>query len=396
MKRMLVHVLAATLGLLVLGAAPARADSTVQVTNDRGGDRADLTYQTRLTVSGSGFQVVPGGLGGVYVLFGWVDDPAGGSWKPSRGGLTGRDYQYIPDAESTADSLGYLRFVAFPGSATGDEAAAVLSSSGGFSVEMTVPGPLFQSVDRDGEVAEVDCRTVTCGVITIGAHGVKNSRNETFTPVAFDRVYDATPTSAPAPTAAPSGSVTPAGPADEPSAAPSAPASGTPSGDGEATRVGTTGVTVDRTTAVSGHAMPFSARGFTPGEQVVAVLDDGTAALGPLVAGASGEVAGVLQLPADLEVGTHELRITGAASGTVLTELFPVAAGSTGASGSDPAGDTTSATSAAATDATGGVPVALVFLAVATAALVLASLAYVRARRRRRGRPVGVLPSVTT
>ncbi|MFB9312581.1 hypothetical protein [Nocardioides plantarum] len=381
-----------TLGLLALGVAPAHADSRVEVTNDRGTSSADLTYQTRLTIDGRGFQVVRGGFGGVYVLFGWVDDPTGSSWKPSRGGLTGRDYQYIPDAETTADSKGYLRFVAFPGSSTAGEAAAVLSGSGGFRVELTVPGPVFQSVDRDGKVAEVDCRTVTCGVITVGAHGVKNARNETFTPVAFDRVYDAAPAGTTAPTGSPStapSAAPSAAPTTSPTAQPTAAASsGTTSGASQAGagRVGAAGVTVDRTTAVRGHAMTFSARGFSPGEQVVAVLDAEAVALGPMAAGTSGEVAGVLQLPLDLEVGTHELRVTGAASGTTRTERFPVAAG-------DP---TPASTAGASTSTDGSSPSgALVFLAVAVGVFVLAALAFLRTRLRGRSRRTAA-PAVTT
>jgi hypothetical protein len=383
------------LGLLALGVAPARADSTVEVTNDRGGAGADLTYRTTLSIQGRGFQVVRGGFGGVYVLFGWVDDPAGDSWKPSHGGLTGRDYQYIPDAESTADSKGYLRFVAFPGSSTAGEAAAVLSGSGGFSVELTVPGPVFQSVDRDGEVAEVDCRTVTCGVITVGAHGVKNARNETFTPVAFERVYDAAPPTSASTTdgAAPATSAPTAAPtAAPPSAGATTPPAPATSGSNRTGRAGTagrgaSGVTVDRATAVGGRAMAFSARGLTPGEQVVAVLDDGAVALGPMMAGASGEVAGVLQLPADLEVGTHELRVTGAASGTVLTQLFPVAAG-------DPASSDVTDAPSANDDRSD--TAALVFLAVAALVLVLAALALLRVRlRARRVRRPTTAPAVT-
>lgn len=318
--------------VVAIGAAPAHADSRVSVTNDRGGDQADLTYRTELTVRGSGFQVVQGGFGGVYVMFGWVKDPRGGSWKPSRGGLTGQDYRYIPDAEDAADNQGYLRYVAFPGSSTATEAADVLSPSGGFSLRLTVPGPVFQSVDRDGQVAEVDCREVTCGIITIGAHGVKSPANETFTPVTFGTVYDTAPQTDPhEPDRAAEPSEAPVDPAQETQDG-SAEAPGVtdePGKTGPGTPSGKAGLTVDRATAVQGRALAFSARGFTPGEQVTAVLDDGVAGLGPLTAGASGEVAGVLQLPPDLTVGTHELRITGAASGTEVSELFPVAAGDT-------------------------------------------------------------------
>ncbi len=52
---------------------------------------------------------------------------------------------------------------------------------------------------------------------------------------------------------------------------------------------------------------------------------DGVAAVGPLQAGASGEVAGVLQLPADTVAGTHTLRLSGAASGAQPEVSFGVA-----------------------------------------------------------------------
>jgi hypothetical protein len=378
-KRALAVVLAlvALVAPLAFGGTPALADSRVDVTNDRGGDRADVTYQTRLTIAGAGFQNVPGGFGGVYVLFGWVDDPRGGSWRPSQGGLTGRDYRYIPDAENTQDNKGYLRFVAFPGGSTAGEAAAVLSASGGFTVDMTIPGPVFESVDREGRVSEVDCREVTCGVITIGAHGVKNARNETFTPVPFGTVYAVAPTGGPSQAPATEVPATPtetAGttPTTTPTRTP--PTSATPR-----VSTGAAALVVDRATAVGGHAMTFSARGFTAGEQVVATLDDGVAALGPMVAGASGEIAGVLQLPADLGVGTHELRLTGAASGTEVSELFPVAAGP------DPAAHAPTEAVAEHDDAT-----PMVFLGVAGTALLLAGVGWVVVRRRARATPQAV------
>ncbi|WP_232680957.1 hypothetical protein [Nocardioides sp. R-C-SC26] len=301
--------------------APAQAQGRVSVSNDRGSAVADLTYRTTLTVRGSGFQVVRGGFGGAYVMFGWVSDPRGDSWRPSRGGLTGEDYQYIPDAEDAADNQGYLKYVAFPGSSTAGEAATVLSDRGSFSLDLVVPGPVFQSVDRDGDLAEVDCRRVSCGIITVGAHGVKNATNESFTPVRFGTVYDSAPDTAPTASASPGGTgdAPAASPGNDPTTPP-APATPDPA-------AGAPSVAVDRATAVAGRAMAFVGRGFQPGEQVNAVLDDGVAGLGPLVAGASGEVAGVLQLPADLAVGTHELRMSGAASGISASELFPVAGG---------------------------------------------------------------------
>ncbi|MDP3893981.1 hypothetical protein [Nocardioides sp.] len=132
----------------------AQAAARVNVTNDRGSSAADTTYQTKLTIAGSGFQVVKGGFGGVYVMFGWVRGPG---WQPSKGGVTGSDYRYIPDAESGANA-GYLRFVAFPGSSTAKEAHGTLSGAGGFTVEVTVPGPTFPCVDRTVKVSPVECR----------------------------------------------------------------------------------------------------------------------------------------------------------------------------------------------------------------------------------------------
>lgn len=390
MKRLALAV--ATLVLTAtatLATAPAYADSRVDVTNDRGGDQADLTYQTALTIRGSGFQVVRGGFGGVYLMFGWVDDPQGGSWRPSRGGLTGQDYQYIPDSEDAADNKGYLKFIAFPGSSTASEAAAVLSDRGSFTVDLTVPGPVFQAVDRSGSVSEVDCREVTCGVITIGAHGVKNASNETFTPVSFGDVYTSAPPATPVetPSDEPTSADTSAAPVDTPtSAAPGT--GGTPSTTTPATTPTTAGVAalaVDRATAVSGRAMTFSATGFAPGEQVVATLDDGVASVGPMVAGTSGEVAGVLQLPADLGVGTHTLRMTGAASGTELSENFPVAAGAAPS-------ETTTAAVASETDSGAA---ATVFLVVAALILLAAigALGSSLLRRRRRRAPAPTPPT---
>lgn len=354
---------------LAMAPAPAEAASRITVRNDRGGDEADATYQTKLTISGTGFQVVQGGFGGVYLMFGWVDDPQGGSWKPSRGGLTGEDYRYIPDSENAADNQGYLKFIAFPGSSTASEANAVLSARGGFSVDLTVPGPVFTSVDRDGATQEVDCREVTCGVITIGAHGVKNAANETFTPVRFGDVYGgSSPTADPTTAADPTASAT----------ATTGNTTTTPTGGSTPTttpvRRGKPAVTADRATAVAGHALAFTGTGFTPGEQVLAILDDGVVAIGPMLAGASGEVAGLIQLPLDLEGGTHELRLTGAASGSAAAELFPVRA-------ADPA-----PAAAPAADDEGSRDAARVFLAVAVVVFLVA-LAGSLVRFRRRGRP---------
>jgi hypothetical protein len=279
---------------LVTAAPAAFAAASVTVTGPSGGASAAVDGPSTLRVSGSGFQSVQGGLGGIYVMFGWVDDPAGGAWRPSNGGLTGEDYRYVPDSES-ASNEGHQKFVAFPGADT--EAAAnggVLAADGTWATELSVPGPRFTSQDRSGATTEVDCTQVQCGVITIGAHGVTNATNETFTPVSFGGTSAAGGTGGAASTAGAAGTT-----------------------DAAVTERAPATLGVDRATAVQGRAMTFAAQGFEPGEQVVATLDSGVVSVGPLTAGAHGEVAGILQLPADLRVGTHVLTLTGAQSGQV-------------------------------------------------------------------------------
>lgn len=370
---------ALALGTVTAVAAPAHAEARLTVRNDRGGDQADTRYRTTLTLDATGFQSVKGGFGGVYVMFGWVRDPGSDSWRPSKGGLTGKDYRYIPDSENAADNRGYLRFVSFPGGSTAGEANAVMSGSGGFRVTMTVPGPEFQSVDRDGKLSTVDCRTMTCGVITIGAHGVKNPANETFTPVSFGEVYDQAPSSAPSQSGSQSGSQSSgAGQSAPPAAEASPPAAGAVP---RAARAGRPVVTADRATAVAGNALAFTGRGFAPGEQVLAILDNGLAALGPMVAGTSGEVAGVLPLPADIPPGTHELRLSGAASGTEVSERFPVSAGP----------EVTAAASTQTADDDEALPASRLFLALAAAVFLASLLLLLLRRRRTRPTPAGVV-----
>ncbi|WP_299050961.1 hypothetical protein [uncultured Nocardioides sp.] len=371
-RPLLALALAAT-GVLA-AAAPAAADPSVSVTNDRGRSAADLTYRTSFTVRGSGFQSVQGGFGGVYLAFGWVSDPGGGSWKPSRGGTSGDDYRYVPDSE-TGSNAGYLRFVAFPGSSTANEAHAVMGSSGSFEVDLVVPGPVFESLDRDGNATSVDCREVTCGVITFGAHGVRNARNESFTPVAFEDVYDAAPGDEAAADDPGGGDTDSAGTPDDPQAAAGGDGRGQEKGGKQ--KGGAVRVAVDKRTAQAGHAMAFTARGFTPGEQVVAVLDDGVVSLGPLTAGTGGEVAGVLPLPDDIGAGTHELRVSGAASEVSARERFPVA-------GSAAPTTTEAPEPQAAGWSLGPVPLSLLFVLLATA--VLLAVTGWRVRRHLRGR----------
>ncbi|MDQ6522063.1 hypothetical protein RB608_00550 [Nocardioides sp. LHD-245] len=380
-SRLIVLALLATSLVVALTAtttAPAAAAARITVTNDRGTAAADSKYRTELTISGSGFQVVKGGFGGVYLMFGWVKDPRGSSWKPSKGGVTGSDYRYIPDSEDAANNQGYLKFIAFPGSSTSSEANAVLGKNGSFKVTLTVPGPTFQSVDRNGKVTTVDCTKVTCGVITVGAHGVKNPSNETFTPVRFSRVYDAAPaTGQEQPATGADQAAPPAQGTTPETGQPAAPDAAAAPGAAVPAAGGVPRLTTDRLTAKVGNTLAFTATGFRPGEQVLGVLDDGVAGIGPMIAGPSGEVAGILPLPTDLTPGTHELRLTGAATGGQAAERFAVRP-------ADVAADPT--TAAAASDDDGASP-GRVFLIVAGCVFLLAVLGLLLrlllARRRR-------------
>lgn len=163
---------------VVGSATPAHAAASVSVSGT-----PDADGESRLSLSGSGFQSVQGGFGGIYVLFGWADE-SGGGWRPSNGGKTGEDYRYVYDDES--NPTGYQLFVTFPGSSTASAAnGGELADDGTWSGTIRVPGAQFTTYDRAQNETTVDCTEVQCGIITIGAHGVVNAGNETFTPIDF-------------------------------------------------------------------------------------------------------------------------------------------------------------------------------------------------------------------
>lgn len=299
-------LVAPLLGLTVLAPIPAHAASRVTVANSDGQAKIDPTYATTLRVSGSGFQSVQGGHGGIYVFFGTVK----AGWQPSKGGVTGQDYYYVPDSEAK-NNQGFQKYVAFRGSDTASSAnGGTISPTGSWSTSIVVPGATFQTVDRAGNVHTVDCRKVTCGIITVGAHGVTNSHNETFTPVTVGSTgADAQGADQPAPSSSD---------ADATDAGSTGSADST---DGDAPRAGAKPkrpavpkLEVDRVSAVAGNALAFKATGLPSGAQVSAIFDDGAAAAGPFLAGGDGALAGIITLPPDTGAGTHELRLYGVAN----------------------------------------------------------------------------------
>lgn len=173
-------LLAVAVGLTatILHPTPAEAAPKVSVS---GTPKAD--GESTLELSGSGFQSVEGGFGGIYVLFGWVDDASGG-WRPSKGGATGTNYRYVYDDET--NPTGYQVFVTFPGSSTAYAAnGGEIAADGTWNATIRVPGETFTTYDRSQNETQVDCSEVQCGIITVGAHGVDNANNESFTPVDF-------------------------------------------------------------------------------------------------------------------------------------------------------------------------------------------------------------------
>ncbi|WP_110241685.1 hypothetical protein [Nocardioides gilvus] len=370
-------VVLASAALTGMAAGPAQAAGGVTVDAAGQGAVIDSTYSTELRVRGSGFQSIKGGHGGVYVWFGTVN----GKWQPSKGGQSGVNYVYVPDKESK-DNAGFQRYVAFPGSSTASAAnGGVMSGKGAWEVRLMVPGPEFEAVGRNGEITRVDCRKVTCGVITIGAHGVKNANNETFTPVELGDLSETGAVEKPDTSGTRGSGAGGAGAAVPRTDAAPAGSGVTESGSGDRTGVerGATGpraakkgpaeLSVDHAAAFVGRAMSFAVTGLTPGEQFTAVLDDGLAAAGPFVAGDDGGASGLIGLPASTEPGTHELRLYGASK--EVSMKFGVAA--------DPGLETVSVRESDEQQVA-----ALVFAVVA--AVIFLSALFVTIRRTRRGR----------
>ncbi|MHA7272170.1 hypothetical protein ACX80Z_01935 [Arthrobacter sp. TMT4-20] len=317
-------VIALALGVLILPVgqlaadAPAYAAGQVTVESPLGGSEVAADAPTSVRLSGNGFQSIQGGFGGIYIFFGWVKD---GAWQPSAGGQTGTDLLYVPDSE-TKENQGYQRFVTFPGSGTSAAAnGGEVSVDGTWAVDLTIPGATFTAQDRTGASKVVDCRTVTCGIITIGAHGVVNPVNESFTPISFvgedpkvDTGGDSPAEAGPESIGGPAADSLPEGPAadDDETVAPGA--------------ASTASLGVGNETILAGRVLTFNARGFMPGEQVNASVSAGLLGAGPLQAGEHGEVAGAVQLPADMRPGTHTIKVSAAASGAVAQTEFSVVA----------------------------------------------------------------------
>ncbi|MFN8053427.1 MAG: hypothetical protein U0Q22_18445 [Acidimicrobiales bacterium] len=191
-----------------VAAAPAGADAALSVSSTILSSDGPST----VTVTGRGYLVPPhlaGSpvFGGVYVLFGWVRPGVG--WGPSSRNAVNSDGQFgltyhYPGEGGTGDlrddGTGTNRFVAFtPGGIDASSTPFHMDDAGNWSVTLNISGPLYRWTDPfTGTSASVDCRSVQCGVLTIGAHGRPSQTNERFVPLTF-----APSPAGPGPTAAP-------------------------------------------------------------------------------------------------------------------------------------------------------------------------------------------------
>ncbi len=171
--------LALLAAMLLMPAGPASAAGSVSVS-----PAPSASGPTTVTLSGSGFQYQPNAPGGVYVFFGAVSDPAGGSWSPSQGGKSGQSFAY-------ASTGGAQLLIAFEGGDSAEAANGMIRPDGTWSAQMTIPGSTFQATSGNPHAGQsaagetIDCTVVQCGIITIGAHGMWNANNESFTPISF-------------------------------------------------------------------------------------------------------------------------------------------------------------------------------------------------------------------
>ncbi|GAA2660844.1 MULTISPECIES: hypothetical protein [Actinosynnema] len=279
---------------VAVGAPVAHAAGRVELSTST----ADPDYATTIDLRGSGFQSVPNAHGGVYVLFGWVSDP-GGSWRPSAGGQVGSTYRYVQDSEAK-DNNGFQRFVSFPGSDTASSAnGGTVSADGSWSTRLVVPGARFPAVDRAGNTTQVDCTLVQCGIITIGAHGVVNPNNETFTPITF-----AAPNQQPAPNTP---QQAPPGTAQQP--APQQPeAQNTQAQQPAAVLAAASG------TAEVGQPVEVTGSGFAADEPVQVLLQPGALFLPVATADAAGALTYSAVVPEGTQAGQYRLEFTGTKS----------------------------------------------------------------------------------
>jgi len=237
-------------------------------------------------------------MGGVYVLFGWVQP--GNSWGPSHtngvntDGQFGYSYNYAGisrGADTRDDGTGHNRFVSFTaGGPSGESTEFHMSmdpaypdnSRGSWTTTITIPGAVYTYLDPATNAPKaVDCRVVQCGIYTIGAHGVKSQTNERFFPISFAATGGTTPTApvtaAPAtpPSAGNAGVPATPGVVSPATGVPGAPANpstsarpGTTSRSGASSKAGTTAAPAASTTLPAVAPVEVAGASTVPGDSV--------------------------------------------------------------------------------------------------------------------------------
>ncbi len=294
-----------------------------------------------ISVTGSDYLVPPhtcgaNVFGGIYVFFGWVapGDKWGPSWRgDGSNGQFGFTYSYPGDGggETRDDGSGLVRLVSFTnGGTSGAETPFHMDAGGNFSTTLTVRGALYSWVDSTtGASSTVDCRSVQCGVFTVGAHGKNSRTNERFAPVTFRN-------DGPAPTVAPGGISSGTSPgtaaprattpnATMPRVAATAGAAGNSAGSAAGTPSGATpgGAAANNTTAPDATAPDTTAPADVDGEEI-AVGADGHG---------DGESTGARRIVAGKVVAMADFDSSGGSGGLALLLVVTATAAAAVAAG---------------------------------------------------------------
>ncbi|WP_259362903.1 HtaA domain-containing protein [Curtobacterium sp. ME12] len=168
------------------GSTVVGADGSITGAKNAAGASTRVKPATQITTAAAGMKLTVSGTGfskntnksGLYVLFGYVTK------FPAAGGSLGTGYDYVNGGGASGQEG--QGFVAWPdNTATGGAATAKLSATKNGSFTQT--GLTASATFTGASTKRVDCLSgaVQCGVITIGAHGLKDAALETFTPVYF-------------------------------------------------------------------------------------------------------------------------------------------------------------------------------------------------------------------
>jgi hypothetical protein len=159
--RLAIGAAAAVLLLLAAGATSASAAPEVTVSQTA---NLDPDGEVTLTVEGSGFDPAGSGGNGIYLAF----------------GPKNADYQ--------TNAAAYYEAKWVHTGAAPSPGQAELNADGTFSTTIKVKARY-----TDGGGTDVDCLADACYVLTIGAHGIVNPGQETFTRIRFQPILTVTP-----------------------------------------------------------------------------------------------------------------------------------------------------------------------------------------------------------